>query len=82
MFGFSFFKLVVLGVIVLAVWHGFKWFARYQQIKDAETKAQIRKQSGKSLPSDDAEEMIKCGQCSSFVMASAAKFCGRDRCPY
>ena len=82
MFGFSLLKLVVLGVIVLAVWHGFKWFARYQQIKDAETKAQIRKQSGESSPSDTAKEMVKCGQCGSFVMASAAKSCGREGCPY
>jgi hypothetical protein len=82
MFGFSLLKLVVLGVIVLTVWHGFKWFARYQQIKDAETKAQIRKQSSESLSSDTAEEMLKCCQCGSFVMTSAAKPCGRDGCPY
>ena len=82
MFGFSLLKLFVLAVIVLAVWHGFKWFSRFQQIKDSETKAQIRKRSGESPPSDNAEEMVKCSQCNSFVMASAAKFCGQDGCPY
>lgn len=82
MFGFSLLKLVVLGAIVLAVWHGFKWFARYQQIKDSEIKAQIRKKSGEIPPSDNAEEMVKCIQCGSFVMASAAKSCGQDGCPY
>jgi hypothetical protein len=82
MFGFSLLKLVVLGVIVLAVWHGFKWFNRYQQIKDAETQAQVRLRTGESFPSDAAEEMVKCGQCGSFVMSSAARSCGKDGCPY
>jgi hypothetical protein len=82
MFGFSLLKLAVLGIIVLGVWHGFKWFNRYQQLKDAETQAQVRQQTGESPPSDNAEEMVKCSQCGSFVMASAAKSCGQDGCPY
>ncbi len=88
MFGFSLPKLIFTIVAVLAIWHGFKWFTRYQEDRLA-NRGKVRKGGGAaaprarpSEPEIDSEEMIKCPVCETYVSASAAVSCGRDGCPY
>ncbi len=77
MLGFSLGKLIVLGLIIAAVWYGFKLIGRRSQgvgNKPAEPKVE------NSAP--DAQNMEKCEECGTFVPVSAAQNCGRDGCPY
>jgi uncharacterized protein len=80
MFGFSLPKLLVLIVILLAVWYGFKWVARLNQVREASKKERRRLDAG--TPGPDTEDMVKCARCDTFVPARGARHCGRDGCPY
>jgi len=88
MFGFSIAKLIFTVVAVLAIWHGFKWVTRYQQDR-LDNQGKVRKANGAGAPSAaqsepefEAEEMIKCPVCETYVSAKSAVSCGRDGCPY
>ena len=92
MFGFSLPKLLFTIIAVLAIWHGFKLFARYQEDRRA-NRGKVHKRGG-TAASDatsnaratadefDSEEMIKCPVCETYVSANAAVSCGRNGCPY
>ncbi len=90
MFGFSIAKLLFTIIAVLAVWHGFKWFTRIQQVRtDNQSRVGKRGNPAGYAPSaragdfsTDAEEMIKCTVCDTYVSAGSAVSCGRDGCPY
>ncbi len=94
MLGFSIQKLLVLAAIVLAVWYGFKFVGRMQQVRDAEAKAargakrglgdQVRDWvAGRTSGADgEAEDMVKCPKCGAYVAARGASSCGRSDCPY
>jgi hypothetical protein len=77
MLGFSLGKLIVLGLIIAAVWYGFKIVGRRNQgvgNKPADPKVDDA--------ASDAQNMEKCAQCATFVPVSVAENCGRDGCPY
>ena len=85
MFGFSFAKLIFTVLIVMAIWYGFKWIGRIQELRDANARNQLRrgeKPEKSSPPANNAEDMIKCPACESFVAAKGVSSCGRDDCPY
>jgi hypothetical protein len=77
MLGFSLGKLIVLGLIIAAVWYGFKFVGRRNQgvgKKPADPKVDDAV--------SDAQNMEKCKECATFVPAMAAQNCGREGCPY
>lgn len=74
MLGFSLIKLLVLAAIIAAVWYGFKWVGRYQQVqraRAAEEKSRI-----------EGEDMVACERCGTYVVAGRARACGRPDCAY
>lgn len=78
MFGFSFAKLLLTAVVVLAVWYGFKLMSKNDEgpavaDKKKKTKANIR---------SDAEDLVECAVCGAYVAPATAKACGREGCPY
>lgn len=75
MFGFSLPKLLVLAAIIAAVWYGFKWVSRYNQVQQSKAK----KAKDDVLP---ASEMTACPQCGTYVVADEARSCDREDCPY
>ena len=77
MFGFSLPKLIVLAASIAAVWYGFKWVGRYNQIQQAKARERVRKNAA-----DAAADMIPCPQCGVYVPAGDATACERDGCPY
>ena len=82
MFGFSFTKLLVLAAIIAAVWYGFKWVGRVEELrKEALRRAEAgaREQKMRSTPSED---MVRCPSCGTYVAPRAARSCGRSDCPY
>jgi hypothetical protein len=96
MLGFSIQKLLVLAGIVAAVWYGFKFVSRLQEVRDAEAKAASQKKRAGFADhmrdwvagrkggdaGGEAEDLIQCPRCGAYVAARGATSCGRSDCPY
>ena len=94
MFGFSFTKLLILAILILIVWYGFKYAARVEAVKQAiRAEAQRRRQGGGGTTGGDrrgdvrpaarpVEDLVKCQRCGSFVAAVGAANCGKPGCPW
>lgn len=83
MFGFSFPKLIVLGLIVFAVWQGFKYLQRRQEVQDKNRMDKVREARRDTEGSaDPVEDMVRCTVCDAFVAGISPKSCGRRDCPY
>jgi len=85
MFGFSLGKLIFTALIVAAVWYGFKMVNRLSD----ERRNKLAKQNNPAKPAEkqsaggnDAEDMVACRVCGTFVAPSSAGNCGRNDCPY
>ena len=77
MFGLSVGKLIVLIVVVLGVWYGYKWLGRVQKLNRERERERARLAASKG-----AEDMVRCAFCESYVTAEGARHCGRANCPY
>lgn len=83
MFGFSLPKLIVLGVVIFAVWQGFKYLQRRQEVQDRKKHEKIRAAREETQGTADAvEEMVRCPVCETFVAGDNPRSCGRTGCPY
>ncbi len=95
MFGFSFYKLLVLAAVIAAVWYGFKFVGRLQDAREAEQKlragatrqpkARWRRAKQPAAPEAaeaEAEDMVECPVCQAYVPARGASRCERPGCPY
>ena len=71
MFGFSIQKLLILAAIIGAVWWGFKWIARLDQLR----KAQDRSKAGKVGGTPRVEEMVECPGCKTYQVPKPDKSC-------
>lgn len=76
MLGFGLGKLLILVLVVLGVWYGFKFVSRL----DEKRKKRLEQESEKE--SQVSGEMIECPVCKTFVVAKSAKDCGKKGCPY
>lgn len=88
-------KILLLIVVVLFAWFGWRWVKRVQTIGrqklgvktgeklDGEQGDSLRGAGAPPRPSRDAaEDMEKCPECGVFVAPRAAQRCGRPGCPY
>jgi hypothetical protein len=85
MFGFGFSKFVVLVILILAVWYGFKYVGRVEEVRQTLKRARDAAQRGaaRGAPTKiEAEDMIKCRACDAYVAARGAAKCGRGDCPW
>jgi len=76
MFGFGLGKLLVLVILVVGVWYGFKLVGR----RERERKRQVRED--RKQAKDSVGEMEKCPVCETYVVSSGPGNCGRADCPY
>lgn len=80
MFGLSLGKLLVLALLVVAVWYGWKYVGRVNAVREAIRRgAQPQRRPDPS--SLKAEDMTKCRTCGAYVAGGAAS-CGRPDCPF
>lgn len=83
MFGFSLPKLLVLAAIIFAVWQGFKYLKRRQEVQDKNRHEKVREARKETQGSaEPVEDMVRCSVCDSFVAGVGPKSCGRSDCPY
>jgi hypothetical protein len=77
MLGFSLPKLILLGLIVAAIWYGFKFFGSGRWA----AKVNMRDEK-KQKVTPEAVDMVQCGVCNDFVALKGTTFCGSEGCPY
>lgn len=87
MFGFSLPKLLVLLVLLLVVWYGFKLIerrtSRREEIEKA-AEAAVRRSVRRRRSRDRAGsvETTECATCGSFVPRESPAACERSDCPH
>ncbi len=88
MFGFSLGKLLLLALVFLVAWYGWKYTKRVDQIRRALREEMERQRNAaqgggggakRNLP---AEDLVKCKVCGAYVPAQSASACGRADCPW
>ena len=79
MLGFSFGKLLVTAVAILIVWYGFKYMTQLGEVRAANLAA---KQAAPKDKRVEAEDLVECTVCGSFVAPATSKKCDRGDCPY
>lgn len=83
MLGFGIGKLLVLAAIIAAVWYGFKFISRMQEVeRDRQrvgSKKRPRRGAGKP---ETVEDTVQCPVCEAYVVAKSAAPCERKDCPY
>jgi len=85
MFGLSPGKLLLLALVFLVVWYGWKYTKRVEQIRRALQEEMERRRNAaqgggaRNLP---AEDLVKCPSCGAYVPAQSAAACGRADCPW
>lgn len=88
MFGFSFTKLLILAILILIVWYGFKYAARIEAVKQQLRAEALRRRQGGGgdggmrSAARPVEDLVRCRQCGSFVAAQGAANCGKPGCPW
>jgi uncharacterized protein len=85
MLGLSLGKLLVLAIIVAAVWYGFKYVQRVEEVRRMLRQVQRQQQQRASRAGPqtlEAEDLVKCRQCGAYVAARSTTSCGRPDCPW
>ena len=85
MFGFGLQKLLLLALIIGAVWYGFKYFSRLDNLRgkvEKTARKAAEKVAGKPAQPTTAQDMERCETCGDFVAQGSATACGREACPY
>jgi hypothetical protein len=96
MFGLSFTKLLMLAILILIVWYGFKYAARIEAVKQNLRAEALRHRQGgngggngggdmrreRTPAARPVEDLVKCQRCGSFVAAQGAANCGKPQCPW
>lgn len=82
MFGVGFFKLLVLAGAAAGAWYLFKMLAGPKP-PVAGPGAQSRGRNARARnPRIEAEDMVACKICGTYVAANGARSCGRADCPF
>jgi len=88
MFGLSFTKLLLLAILIIIVWYGFKYAARIEAVKQALRAETLRRRDGGAMRGNTrsaarpVEDLVKCQRCGAFVAAQGTANCGKPQCPW
>jgi hypothetical protein len=81
MFGVGLFKLLFLAGAVAGVWYLFKMLAG-PSAPAADPESQVRgRNNAAGTRAVEADDMVACKVCGTFVAATGARSCGRADCP-
>ena len=86
-------KILILVVAVAAVWCGFRYFERRQNISDGRRKTgertfgeRLRKSMRDKTESGadpvEIEDTERCPTCKAYVAVEGVSNCGKPNCPY
>jgi hypothetical protein len=80
--GFSFAKFVLLGLVIAALWLGFRYMSRVDAIRRNLREELTRRRAPGATPAKVVEDLVKCARCGAYVAARNASACGRPDCPW
>jgi hypothetical protein len=77
-------KLLVLIVIVMAVWYGFKFIGELDRLRKQALRrqGQGKARAPRAEGALQAEDMVKCRVCGTYMPSTSATSCGKPNCPY
>jgi len=78
MFGFSFWKIVVLVAVIAVVWFGFRWLQRLEKARRGAAESSSTRLDGRRQAA--TEELAPCKVCGVYI-AAGSPACGRKSCP-
>jgi hypothetical protein len=82
-FGFSFWKLLLLVAVIAFAWFGWRWYQRWEL--EQRTGGPGKRAGGAESPRlgpEKVEEMVACRICGTYVAPKSARACARPACPY
>lgn len=68
-------KLLFTALVIAAVWYGFKWYNRYQQVRQDDERDRVRRAAENSRTAA-VEDMVQCPDCGAYVSVSGGHDCG------
>lgn len=79
-------KLIVLGLVIAAVWYGFKFLGRLQQTRKTEAKLrEAEARAGKKTPDrksasarEEVADLVPCPACGAYVQVGSKCSCGHQ----
>ena len=69
MLGFSFPKIILLSVIMLIIWYGFKLIEKRTHIK--ENKPSNKNENKSKFKADNVQDLEKCDVCNNYFLSGA-----------
>jgi hypothetical protein len=84
MFGLGFFKLLFLAAAVTGAWYLFKMLAG-PKVPQSGAGPKVRERGARNAAGNarlQAEDMVACKVCGTYVAANGARSCGRGDCPW
>ena len=82
--GLSIGKLLILGLIGVVVWYGFKYRSRVDAVRRAFEREFARGRRAPPPPPrvSAAVDLVPCERCGAYVASRGASPCGRADCPW
>ena len=79
-------KLIVLGLVIAAVWYGFKFLGRLQQarkseakLREAEARADKKVRDPKpGAAREEVADLVPCPTCGAYIQAGSKCNCGQQ----
>jgi ribosomal protein L32 len=68
MLGFSFPKIILLCVIILIVWYGFKLIEKRTSIQKNKSSNKEKKNNTSKFKADNVQDLEKCPVCSNYFL--------------
>jgi hypothetical protein len=83
MLGLSLGKLILLALIVVIIWYGYRYMQRVEAVRRF-LREELNRRRSAARPSQpvEAEDLVKCAVCGAYVPSRNAGACGRPDCPW
>ena len=72
MLGFSFPKIILLSVIMLIIWYGFKLIEKRTHIKENKPSNNNNKKNESKFKVDNVQDLEKCDVCNNYFLSGSS----------
>ena len=72
MLGISFPKIILLAVIVLVIWYGFKLIEKRTHIKENKPSNKNKNKNKSKFKADNVQDLEKCDVCNNYFLSGSS----------
>jgi ribosomal protein L32 len=72
MLGISFQKIILLAVIVLVIWYGFKLIEKRTHIKENKPSNKNKNKNKSKFKADNVQDLEKCDVCNNYFLSGSS----------